>query len=177
MSQSPPQNVAIAHCSPSERMVALPYQTTKTETMAKQIFINLPVKDLNRSKEFFTALGFSINPQFTDDKAACVVIGGNIFAMLLTEPFFKTFTRKEIADASKTTEVLIALDAESREAVDDMVRRAVDAGGSLYADPQDHGWMYQHSFADPDGHQWEVAYMDEAALQQQMQQAQQEPVA
>jgi predicted lactoylglutathione lyase len=146
--------------------------------MAKQIFVNLPVKDLNRSKEFFTALGFSINPQFSDDKGACVVIGENIFAMLLTEPFFKTFTRKEIADASKTTEVLIALDAESREAVDDMVRRAVDAGGSLYADPQDHGWMYQHSFADPDGHQWEVAYMDEAALQQQMQQGQQaQPVA
>lgn len=146
--------------------------------MAKQIFVNLPVKDLNRSKEFFTALGFSINPQFTDDKAACVVMGENIYAMLLTEPFFKTFTRKEIADATKTTEVLIALDAESREAVDDMVRRAVDAGGSLYADPQDHGWMYQHSFADPDGHQWEVAYMDEAALQQQMQQAgQAQPVA
>lgn len=144
--------------------------------MAKQIFVNFPVKDLNRSKEFFTALGFSINPQFTDDKAACVVIGENIYAMLLTEPFFKTFTRKEIADASKTTEVLIALDADSREAVDDMVRRAVDAGGSLYADPQDHGWMYQHSFADPDGHQWEVAYMDEAALQ--MQQGQQtQPVA
>lgn len=146
--------------------------------MAKQIFVNLPVKDLNRSKEFFTALGFTINPQFTDDKAACVVMGENIFAMLLTEPFFKSFTRKEIADATKTTEVLIALDAESREAVDDMVRRAVDAGGSLYADPQDHGWMYQHSFADPDGHQWEVAYMDEAALQQQMQQAgQAQPVA
>lgn len=145
--------------------------------MAKQIFVNLPVKDLNRSKEFFTALGFSINPQFTDDKAACVVMGENIYAMLLTEPFFKTFTRKEIADATKTTEVLIALDAESREAVDDMVRRAVDAGGSLYADPQDHGWMYQHSFADPDGHQWEVAYMDEAALQQMQQAGQAQPVA
>lgn len=145
--------------------------------MAKQIFVNLPVKDLNRSKEFFTALGFSINPQFTDDKAACVVMGENIYAMLLTEPFFKTFTRKEIADATKTTEVLIALDAESREAVDEMVRRAVDAGGSLYADPQDHGWMYQHSFADPDGHQWEVAYMDEAALQQMQQAGQAQPVA
>ena len=120
--------------------------------MSKQIFVNLPVKDLNKSKDFFTKLGFSFNPQFTDDKAACMVISENIFAMLLTEQFFKTFTKKEISDAKKTTEVLIALDAESREKVDEMVKKAVDAGGSIYRDPEDHGWMYGHSFSDLDGH-------------------------
>ena len=134
--------------------------------MAKQIFVNLPVKDLRRSMDFFTQLGFSFNPQFTDDKAACLVLGENIYAMLLTEPFFKTFTRKEICDATKQTEVLIAIDVESGEQVDEMVRKAAAAGGSLYADPADHGWMYQHSFADPDGHQWEVLYTNEAMLQE-----------
>lgn len=133
--------------------------------MPKQIYVNLPVKDLNRSIDFFTQLGFKFNRQFTDDKAACLVINeDNIYAMLLTEPFFKKFTRKKIADASKTTEVLIALDIESKEEVDKLVKKAVEAGGSLYADPQDHGWMYQHSFADPDGHQWELLYMDESKL-------------
>jgi len=146
--------------------------------MATKIFLNLPVKDLNQSMDFFTQLGFSFNKQFTDHTAACLVIGENIYAMLLTEARFKDFTKKEIADATKTTEVLIAIDADSREAVDDMVRKAVAAGGSTYADPMDHGWMYGHSFADPDGHQWEVLYMDEAALQQQMQQAgKEQPVA
>lgn len=134
--------------------------------MATKIFINLPVKDLQRSMDFFTQLGFSFNPQFTNHEAASLIIGENIYAMLLTEERFKDFTRKPIADATKTTEVLIAIDAPNRQAVDDMVRKAVQAGGSLYAEPQDHGWMYGHSFADPDGHQWEVLYMDEAALQQ-----------
>ncbi len=134
--------------------------------MATQIFVNLPVKDLDKSKAFFEKLGFSINPQFTDDKAACLVIGENIFAMLLTEPFFKTFTKKEIADAKKTTEALIAIDAESREKVDDIVKKAVGAGGSVYRDAEDHGWMYGHSFADLDGHQWEILYMDKSAIPQ-----------
>lgn len=134
--------------------------------MPSKIFVNLPVKDLKRSIDFFTHLGFSFNQQFTDDKAACLVINdGSIYAMLLTEPMFKTFTKKEIADASKTTEVLIAIDADSREQVDELVRKAVEAGGSIYSEPADHGWMYQHSFADPDGHQWEVLYMDESMLQ------------
>ncbi len=132
--------------------------------MANQIFLNLPVKDLNKSVEFFTQLGFSFNPQFTDEKAACMIIGNNIYAMLLLEEFFKTFTKKPIADAKQTTEVIIAIDAENRSAVDDMVRKAVAAGGSIYADTQDHGWMYGHSFADLDGHQWEVLYMDESAI-------------
>jgi predicted lactoylglutathione lyase len=128
--------------------------------MATQIFVNLPVKNLDKSKEFFEKLGFSFNPQFTDDKAACLIIGENIFAMLLTEPFFKTFTKKEIADSKKTTEALIAIDAASRQSVDEMVKKAVEAGGSVYRDADDHGWMYGHSFADLDGHQWEILYMD-----------------
>ena len=134
--------------------------------MATKIFVNLPVKDLQKSIAFFTHLGYTFNPQFTDDKATCMIISENIFAMLLVEERFRDFTKKDIADAHKTTEVLIALDAESRENVDDLVRKAVEAGGSIYAEPQDHGWMYQHSFADPDGHQWEVLYMDESAVPQ-----------
>jgi uncharacterized protein len=128
--------------------------------MAKQIFVNLPVKDLSKSKEFFGKLGFEFNPQFTDENAACMIISENIFAMLLTENFFKNFTKKDIADATKTTEVLLAIDAESKEEVDEMVRKAIDAGGSIYSDPQDHGWMYQSAFADLDGHQWEIVYSD-----------------
>jgi predicted lactoylglutathione lyase len=132
--------------------------------MATKIFVNLPVKDLPKSKEFFGKLGFSFNPQFTDDKAACLVIGDNIFAMLLTEPFFKTFTKKDIADASKSTEAIIALDAQSRQQVDEIVKKAIEAGGSIYRDAEDHGWMYGKSFADLDGHQWEILYMDETAI-------------
>jgi predicted lactoylglutathione lyase len=127
--------------------------------MAKQIFVNLPVKDLKKSMDFFTKLGFTFNPQFTDDNAACMIIGENIYSMLLMEKFFKGFTKKEISDAKKTTEVLIAIDASSRQEVDDMVSKAVTAGGTIYRDPDDHGWMYSHSFADLDGHQWEVLYM------------------
>jgi len=128
--------------------------------MAKQIFVNLPVKDLKKSMDFFTKLGFTFNPQFTDDNAACMIIGENIYSMLLMEKFFKGFTKKEISDAKKTTEVLIAIDAESREKVDELIKKAVDAGGTIYRDPDDHEWMYSHSFADLDGHQWEVLYMD-----------------
>ena len=133
--------------------------------MTKQIFVNLPVKDLKRSIDFFTKLGFSFNLQFTDEKAACLIINeGSIYAMLLTEPMFKNFTKKEIADATKTTEVLIAIDIETKEKVDELVKKAAEAGGSIYADPQDHGWMYQQGFADPDGHQWELLYMDETKV-------------
>lgn len=132
--------------------------------MATKIFINLPVKDLDKSKSFFEGLGFSFNPQFSDDKAACMVISDFIFAMLLTEPYFKTFTKKEICDAKKSTEVLIALDASSRQEVEKMVNKARELGANIYAEPADHGWMYQHSFADLDGHQWELAYMDESQM-------------
>ena len=136
--------------------------------MATKVFINLPVKDLDKSMAFFKGLGFPFNPQFTDEKAACMVISDSIFAMLLTEPFFQTFTRKKISDAKTATEVLIALDAASREEVENTVAKAVKLGGILYAEPQDHGWMYQHSFADLDGHQWEILYMDESQLPEQM---------
>lgn len=133
--------------------------------MTSKIFLNLPVKDLKKSMDFFTHLGFSFNLQFTDEKAACLVINdGSIYAMLLTEPMFQTFTKKQIADATKTTEVFIGIDVESREKVDALVAKAVEAGGSVYISPADHGWMYQHSFADLDGHQWEILYMDESLL-------------
>jgi len=128
----------------------------------KQIFVNLPVKDLKRSIDFFTALGFSFNPQFTDEKATCMVIGENIYAMLIVESFFQTFTTKSISDASKTTEVLTALSVESREKVDEMANKALAAGGSPNTEAQDHGWMYGRSFQDPDGHIWELLYMDES---------------
>ncbi|GAA4329615.1 VOC family protein [Flaviaesturariibacter amylovorans] len=139
--------------------------------MATKIFVNLPVRDLQKSIDFFTHLGFSFNPQFTNHEAACLVLGDNIYAMLLTHERFADFTKKKISDATQSTEVLLCLDAESREAVDTMVQRALEAGGSRYADPMDHGWMYAHSFADPDGHQWEIAFMDEAALQAMMQES------
>ncbi|MBK9505269.1 MAG: VOC family protein [Chitinophagales bacterium] len=134
--------------------------------MATQIFINLPVKDLQKSIGFFTHLGFNFNPQFTDETATCMIISENIYVMLLIESRFQEFTKKPVSDAKTSTEVLICLDAESRDAVDTMVKNAVDAGGRIYADPMDHGWMYGHSFEDIDGHQWEVAYMDITAFPQ-----------
>ena len=135
--------------------------------MTKQVFINLPVEDLNKSMEFFKALGFTFNMQFTDDKAACLEIGENIFAMLLTKPMFENFTKKPIADARISTEVLIAIDVEKKETVDELVKKAVAAGGKTYMEPQDHGWMYQHSFEDLDGHQWEVFFSDLSKLRLQ----------
>ena len=134
--------------------------------MTTKIFINLPVKDLQRSIAFFAHLGFTFNPQFTDENATCMIVGENIFAMLLVEARFKDFTKKDIADAHKTTEVLLALELENRAMVESMVQKAVEAGGVIYADPQDHGWMYQHGFADLDGHQWEVFHMDPSQFPQ-----------
>ncbi|WP_339607703.1 VOC family protein [uncultured Roseivirga sp.] len=128
--------------------------------MATKVFINLPVKDLDRSMTFFKDLGFSFNPQFTDENAASMVVSENIFVMLLTETYFKTFTKKPISNAKESTEVLIALDTNSRDEVQQIVAKAQDLGATIYNEPQDHGWMYQHSFADLDGHQWEFAYMD-----------------
>lgn len=128
--------------------------------MTQQIFINLPVKDLDKSIEFFTQLGYSFNAQFTDETATCMIISDTIYAMLLTETKFKSFTPKAICDATKATEVLIGLNCESRAKVDEMVRKAVAAGGSTYNEPQDHGFMYAHGFQDLDGHIWEVFYME-----------------
>jgi uncharacterized protein len=128
--------------------------------MASKIFVNLPVKNLNKSIEFFTRLGYRFNQQFTDETATCMIVTDDIFVMLLTEEKFKTFTPKEICDAKKYTEALVALSLDSRAEVDEMVRKAVAAGGSTYNQPQDHGFMYAHGFQDLDGHIWEVFYMD-----------------
>jgi predicted lactoylglutathione lyase len=136
-------------------------------SMATKIFVNLPVKDLNRTVEFFTKLGFSFNPQFTDENATCMVIGEEIFVMLLVEKFFKSFTNKEICDATKDAEVIVALSAESRENVDQMINRVIQAGGRESREPQDHGWMYGRGFQDIDGHHWEVIYMDVSAMQKE----------
>ena len=134
--------------------------------MATQMFVNFPVKDLARSKEFFGKLGFTFNPQFTDENAACMVVSDQNFVMLLTEAYFNQFTPKAISDARKSTEVLVALSRETREAVTDIVAQAVAAGGSTYAEPKDHGFMYQHGFQDLDGHMWEVFYMDPKGIPQ-----------
>jgi len=128
--------------------------------MAKQIFVNLPVKDLNRSVAFFTKLGFKFDPKFTDENATCMIVGENIYVMLLLEKFFKTFTTKELCDAKKNTEVLVCLSCDSRSEVDDLVVKAVAAGGSTPRKPQDHGFMYGHGFEDLDGHIWELIYME-----------------
>jgi predicted lactoylglutathione lyase len=132
--------------------------------MTIQIFVNLPVKDLGRTVEFFKKLGFAFNPQFTDENATCMIINDNIFVMLLVEKFFKTFTKKEICDTTKDTEVIIALSTESREKVDEMIQHVFEAGGKESREPQDHGWMYGRSFQDINGHLWEIIYMDEKAL-------------
>ena len=129
--------------------------------MPTQMFVNLPVKDLKRSIEFFTALGFSFNPQFTDDTATCMIVeDGANYVMLLTEEKFKTFSPLPIADGKAVKEVLVTLSRDSREAVDEIVKKAVDAGGTTYKEPQDYGFMYGHGFQDPDGHVWELMYMD-----------------
>jgi len=133
--------------------------------MSRKIFVNLSVRDLSKSMEFFTALGFTFNQQFTDDKAACMIISDEAFVMLLTDPFFRGFTKKEPCDTTKSNEALLALSCESKAEVDAMVRKAIDAGGSHAMDSMDHGFMYGWSFYDIDGHHWEVLWMDPAAVQ------------
>jgi len=128
--------------------------------MATQIFVNLPVRDLNKSVAFFTKLGFNFDARFTDATATCMIVGEDIFVMLLTHEKFKTFTPKQICDATKSTEVLVCLSCESREKVNEMVRNAVAAGGTSYNEPKDHGFMYGHGFQDLDGHIWELIYME-----------------
>ena len=131
--------------------------------MAKQIYVNLPVKDLKRSMAFFTALGFGFEPKFTNDSAACLIVAENIFVMLLVESFFKTFTKKELCDAKKSTEVLVCLSCDSRAHVNDLVAKATASGGTIPREPQDHGFMYGHAFEDLDGHIWELIYMEPSA--------------
>ena len=135
--------------------------------MITNIFVNLPVKDLNKTVEFFTKLGFTFNPQFTDENATCMIVGNDIFVMLLVEKFFKTFTKKEISDTTKNTEAIVALSAQSREEVDQMMEKVLGAGGREARDPQDHGWMYGRSFEDINGHLWEIFYMDESAMKKE----------
>ena len=134
--------------------------------MATKIFVNLPVKDLNKSIEFFGKLGYTFNPQFTDETATCMIISEDIYAMLLTHAKFQTFTPKAICDATKSTEVLVCLSSPSRNDVDGMVRKAVAAGATTYNEPQDYGFMYGHGFQDLDGHVWELAYMEASAIKQ-----------
>ncbi|HEY0142806.1 MAG TPA: VOC family protein [Thermoanaerobaculia bacterium] len=133
--------------------------------MSREIFVNIPVKDLQKSMEFFRSLGFEFNQQFTDDKAGCMIVSDKAWIMLLSEPFFRGFTKLEPCDTSKATEAMLALSCESRAEVDAMVRKAIDAGGRHAMDPMDHGFMYAWSFYDLDGHHWEVLWMGPKAVQ------------
>ena len=133
--------------------------------MSKQVFINLPVADLARSIAFFKALGFSYNPQFSDDSGACIIVSETIYVMLATHTRFRDFTPKAVCDTSKAVEVLLNLKCESRNEVDDLVAKALAAGGSTYDKPEDLGFMYSHSFVDPDGHGWGLFHMSDMPAQ------------
>lgn len=129
-----------------------------------QIYVNLPVQDVQKTREFWTKLGFSINEQFSDEKAICVIMKeDHIYIMFLKEEFFQTFTDRPIAKG-ETTQTLLAIGVNSREEVDNMVKTAIENGGSKYSEPQDHGWMYQNAFSDLNGHQWEVMFADMSKL-------------
>ena len=134
--------------------------------MAREIYVNFPVKDLNQSIAFFTALGFSFEPKYTDENATCMIVADNIFVMLLIESFFQTFTKKRICDATAYTEVLVCLSCDSRARVDELAAKAAAAGGKIPRQPQDHGFMYGHGFEDLDGHIWELIYMEPSAQDQ-----------
>lgn len=136
--------------------------------MFKQIFVNLPIADMARSRAFFEVLGLHFNPQFSNEQGACLEIGENIYAMLLVKPFFQGFTKKPVADATQSTEVIVALSCDSRAEVQAVVAKAVAAGATTPVAAVDHGFMFQHGFADLDGHQWEVFWMDMAAAPAQM---------
>lgn len=134
--------------------------------MTRQIFINLPIQNLKRSVDFFTGLGFSFNAQFTDEKATCMIVNDSAYIMLLVNEYFGTFIKKPLSDATKQTEVLIAISAESRAGVDALVDKALASGATVAKEPMDHGFMYVRTFYDLDGHHWEVMWMDPSALQQ-----------
>ncbi|KAF2336080.1 VOC family protein [Flavobacterium nitrogenifigens] len=129
--------------------------------MKTKIFLNLAVKDLNRAVSFYNGLGFSTNPKFTNEKGACLVIDENIFVMILAEEFYQTFTKKQICDSTTTSEAIIAISVDTREQVDEMMEKAIKSGGTDYNQTNDYGWMYQRTFLDVDGHHWEVFFMDE----------------
>ncbi len=128
--------------------------------MSTQVLMNLPVKNLNKSVEFFAGLGFTFNPLFTDEKAACMILSENVFVMLLTEPAFHAFTPGDVCDARKSTEVMLALTRKSRAEVDEIVRKAIAAGGSTWKEPQENDFMYSHEFQDLDGHIWEPVFLE-----------------
>jgi len=132
----------------------------------RQMFVNLPVKDLQHSMNFYRALGFDFDPQFTNETAACMIVEQNIFVMLVTEAFFKTFTPRPLCDAHKNTEVLVCISCDSRAQVDELIVNATKAGGTIPRPVQDHGFMYSHAFADVDGHIWEPMWMDASAMGQ-----------
>ena len=126
----------------------------------RMMFVNLPVRDLDRAKTFFGKLGFSFDPKFTDDKAACMAVSDAGYVMLIHETFYRTFTKRELCDTTRQNEGLVALSCESRAEVDGLLRKAVEAGGSQAMPANDHGFMYERSFYDPDGHHWAVLWMD-----------------
>lgn len=134
---------------------------------SKNIFINLPVKDVAKSTEFFKSLGFEFNSQFTTDNTSCMIISDNIFVLIMVEERFKEFSKKDIVDATTSAEAIFCLSAESRDQVDELVNKALSSGGKVTSEPQDHGFMYGWGFQDLDGHIWEVAYMDESAINQE----------
>lgn len=127
--------------------------------MTTQIFLNVAVKDLDKSVAFFTELGYGFNAEYTNDDAACMVIDSNIFVMLLREAFFRTFTDKQLCDTRTHVEALTALSVDSREQVDELVAKAIAAGGRAPRAPTDYGFMYSHAFEDLDGHSWELVHM------------------
>ena len=133
--------------------------------MHSEIYVNLPVKDLKRSVDFFKKLGYTFNQQFTDDNATCMELGGNLYAMLLTEKFFSSFTNKSITDTSQSTEVLTCVSCGSKQQVDELVARARAAGAKVPRTAQDHGFMYAHGYEDLDGHTWELVHMTAAPHQ------------
>jgi hypothetical protein len=135
--------------------------------MHSEIYVNLPVKDLKRSVDFFKKLGYTFNQQFTDDNATCMELGGNLYAMLLTEKFFSSFTSKAITDTSQSTEVLTCVACSSKQQVDDLVAKARAAGAKVPRPAQDHGFMYSHGYEDLDGHTWELVHMTGAPPTQQ----------
>ena len=136
-----------------------------TQNGSRKIFVNLAVKDIDRSVQFFTKLGFTFDPRFTDEQATCMIVSDEAFVMLLVEGRFQDFTKKELADPARQTEAIMAVSAESRTQVDELADTALASGGSAANEPIDmDGFMYGRSFQDPDGHLWEVVWMDPAAL-------------
>jgi predicted lactoylglutathione lyase len=140
-------------------------KSSSTQKSGRKLFVNLPVRDLKQSMEFFSKLGFEFNPQFCDSNAACMIINEDAYAMLLVEPYFKTFTKKEISNSRQQTEGIFALSCANKAEVDEVVKKAIAGGGKHAMPPVDHGFMYGASFYDLDDHHWEVLWMDPQAVQ------------